>query len=81
MGDRPTPQHTIERIDNNQGYSKKNCRWATRKEQMRNMRRNRIVEYKGKKMALVVAAELAGVNYGTAKWRIERGRSIDGTSP
>jgi len=36
MGPKPTPQHSIDRIDNKKGYNKKNCRWATKKEQSAN---------------------------------------------
>ena len=36
MGEKPTPNHTIDRIDNDKGYSKDNCRWATMSEQLSN---------------------------------------------
>lgn len=37
MGERP-PGTTIDRRDNEKGYSKDNCRWATRQEQDGNKR-------------------------------------------
>ncbi len=37
---------TLDRIDNNWNYSKKNCRWATMKEQSRNKRNNRLYKWK-----------------------------------
>lgn len=55
MGERPDGC-SLDRIDPNKDYEPGNCRWATKKEQMRNMRATRRVTIEGK---TYVAADLA----------------------
>ena len=38
MGDKPSPQHSLDRIDNDKGYSPANCKWSTSREQALNKR-------------------------------------------
>jgi hypothetical protein len=38
MGRKPSPKHSLDRIEGKKGYSPKNCRWATAKEQANNRR-------------------------------------------
>jgi len=53
VGVRPTKAHTLDRHPNKNGnYEPGNVRWATRKEQMSNVRYNVWVEYNGEKMVL-----------------------------
>lgn len=74
MGPRPSSKHSLNRIDNNEGYSLENCEWASAVQQARNHRRNRIVTIKGKRMVLADAVEkYATAKYGTVVMRLYRG--------
>jgi len=72
MGIRPTPQHQIDRIDNDGPYSPENCRWATRMEQGSNKRNNRIIEAFGKRMTVNQWARETGLYRKTITSRIDR---------
>lgn len=52
MGHKPTKNHSIERIDNNDGYYPKNCKWATKKEQANNQRSNVLLTAFGKEKSI-----------------------------
>lgn len=71
MGERPGLQYRLERINNNAGYSPKNCRWATQREQMRNTRHNHFVDVDGTRICQKDAADLLGVPRDRLK-RLER---------
>lgn len=75
MGPRP-PGRSIERIDNNGPYCKANCRWATRKEQQRNMRNSRIVTYNGRSGTLRDWAVWLGIDAATIHYRLKVGKPL-----
>lgn len=76
IGDRPE-RLTLERIDNSSGYEPDNCRWATRTEQQRNTRRNRMITWGGKTQCIAAWAEELGLPRTTMMTRLRCGWSVE----
>lgn len=78
MGEKPTPKHTLDRIDNNKDYSPDNCRWATRKEQAKNRRhRWKTYTFNGKTQTLTDWAKDVGITPSSMYDRRDAGWSIE----
>ena len=65
MGLKPTPQHSIDRIDGTKGYEPGNCRWATPAEQARNTKRNIRLTFYGVSKTLTEWSAISQVAVGT----------------
>lgn len=61
---------TIDRIDNNAGYSPDNCRWADSTTQCNNRRSNHFVEYNGESHTITEWARITGIRKDTLRRRI-----------
>jgi hypothetical protein len=75
MGRRPSPELTVERVDNDLGYAPDNCKWATRKEQCLNKRNNLLISLNGRTMTLKEWSFETGIERQTISRRLRRGWS------
>lgn len=76
MGERP-PGLSLDRINNDAGYSKENCRWATRSEQQRNNSNTRVLELDGKSMTIGEWEISLGLSQGAVWHRLRSGWPLD----
>lgn len=77
MGARPSPEHSIERIDVNGNYEPFNCKWATRAEQGTNKTNNFRIEFNGITQTLSEWASASGVERRLLAWRIRQGWTLE----
>ena len=75
MGKAPSANHSIDRIDNNKGYSQDNCRWATKSEQNRNTRRTKMITHNGITKPLADWSDIVGLDQGLIWCRLLMGWS------
>lgn len=72
MGNKLDPKLTLERIDNNKGYSKENCCWAYMKEQGNNRRGNINLTFNGVTQNISAWAKSLGISHESLRKRLKK---------
>lgn len=70
MGDRPSPKHSLDRLDVNGPYAAFNCAWRTPVEQLNNMRKNRWLTFEGRTQTVAQWARETGLTPGCISGRM-----------
>ena len=73
MGPRPSIKHSLDRIDNDLGYSPENCRWATAREQAYNTRDTTLITHNGRTLNLAEWSNETGISVKLLRSRCDQG--------
>lgn len=77
MGHKPSPDHSLDRIDSNGNYEPNNCRWATKMEQMSNTRRNRFLTAFGETLHMQEWCRRTGIKQRLLWDRLDTGWDVE----
>jgi hypothetical protein len=77
MGERPSPKHSVDRIDTNGDYEPNNCRWATKLEQANNTRWNRRLILNGESRTIAQWARVINIDASTIQRRLTVGWTVE----
>lgn len=77
MGPKPSPQHTLNRKDNDGNYEPSNCCWATEIEQHSNRADNRLISHNGVKLTIAEWARQTGIKDSAIRYRLGSGWSVE----
>lgn len=74
---RLSPKHSLDRKNNDLGYSKQNCRWATAKQQAQNQRRTVFVKIGGRRTPIIEVARSSGIPVFMIEHRMRKGMTVE----
>jgi len=77
MGEKPSREYSIDRIDNSGNYCPENCQWSTRTEQQRNKRSNVHLTFNGETKLQGDWAKEWNITSGNFSYHLSQGRSLE----
>jgi len=82
MGQRPSPLHSLDRLNNEGDYDPANCRWATKSEQSANRRISRFLTFNGQTMTMAAWGRYLGLGPrggNMIRLRLNKGWTVERT--